>query len=552
MFSKSVIRVRRLAITLLATWHASPLPAIEGAHSPPNRPAHVTAAPVSAARARLLAEVAGGLIAREVTGRHTSRAAAGTGAPVLDAGQRRAVALREAFERLGPLYTKVGQILSTRPDFVPATVISELEKLHDRAFILPFRDMETVLEEEIGRSWRNRFSFIDTQRPLGTASLAQVYRAQLTTGEAVVVKVQRPGIQAVMNADIRMLRRSARLLAKSAPRFDATIGIEAMLSVVFDAMRPELDFRIEAHNMDSARPVASRFERLSVPYPLDATRRVLIQTPAPGKSIRDVDLGDFKEADRIAIGQDLLAFMYQGYFIENFFHADPHPGNIFIDPDEGATIIDWGMIGRVDRNMSMSLALILISIAENDGVGAANAWIEMGNPTAWANLSGFITDISMLVPKVAKASLGEMNFGTTLAEALKYSTKRGIQTSPMVSILGKSFANIDGSVRYLAPEIKITDVFTAELNGILHHFAQGALSEGQAARTALDLIISAGTVPTDSRHVLRDLANQKLGINITTLHQQSRMPGARSEERSRLLLLAVAALAYQALKGRRR
>ncbi|MBT2384963.1 AarF/ABC1/UbiB kinase family protein [Streptomyces sp. ISL-11] len=443
-------------------------------------------------------------------------------------------------------------MLSTRPDLVSATVISELEKLHDQALVLPFSDMETVLEEEFGRSWRNRFSFIDTQNPLGTASLAQTYRAGLTTGETVVVKIQRPGIQAVMDDDMRMMRRSARIIAKGAPRFDATIGIETMLSVIFDAMRPELDFQVEAHNMDAARPMASTFDRLSVPYAVDATRRVLIQTPAPGKSIRDVDLDDFKDTDRIAIGQDLLAFMYRGYFVENFFHADPHPGNIFIDPDEGATIIDWGMVGRVDRGMSMSLALILICIAENDGLGAAKAWIEMGNPTAWANLTGFVTDISILVPKIAKATLGELNFGTILTEALKSSTKRGIQTSPMVSILGKSFANIDGSIRYLAPEIAVTEVFTRELSGILRHFALGALSEGQAARAALDLIISAGTAPTDSRQILRDLANQKLGIHITALHQRSRIPGARSDESPRLLLLAVAALVYHALRERRR
>ncbi|MGK5530466.1 ABC1 kinase family protein [Streptomyces sp. URMC 129] len=501
---------------------------------------------MSAARARLLARVAGGLVLREVTdGRVSGPAASGAGSAP-GPGERRAIALREAFERLGPLYIKVGQILSTRPDLVSGAVIKELEKLHDRAAALPFEAMEPVLEAELGPAWRSAFSTFDTVRPLGSASLAQVYAAVLPGGEPVVVKVQRPGIRPLMDADMRMLRRAARVVARGAPRLNATMDVEATLAVVLEAMRPELDFRLEARNMDAVRPLTREYRRISVPRVVLATPRVLVQTRAAGVLIRDADHRDFAEKERLAIGRELLSFCYRGYFREQFFHADPHPGNILVHPALGASVIDWGMVGRVDRGTSMGLTLILIAIAENDGAAAAKAWIEMGKPTPWADTAGFIADIGVLVPRITRASLEELNFGTTLAAAIRHSSRRGIQTSPMVSILGKSFANIDGSVRCLAPEISVTDVFRSEMRGLLLHFAHEFLSEGQVARAALETIIGARNGPAEARQVLRDLAGGGLRLQASPPGRAGTPLRGGDPRTTRLLALAAAALVWRA------
>ncbi|MFJ8746006.1 ABC1 kinase family protein [Embleya sp. NPDC127516] len=496
-------------------------------------------------RARALASVVGHLMARAVRDRAVPGPTSPAGEPTTPR-ERRAVALREAFEELGPLYVKVGQILSTRPDLVSETTTTELEKLHDHAATLPFDHMQPVLEAELGRAWRGRFGHIHTTTPLGTASLAQAYSAVLRTGEPVVVKVQRPGMRDVMESDMRLFRTAARLMARTAPRLNATVDVEAMLAVVFDAMRPELDFTLEARNMEEVQGAIAGFDRLRVPRVVHATPRVLIQTLAPGVNIRDADRAAFKDEDRLEIGRQLLAFMYRGYFREHFFHADPHPGNILIDPVEGASIIDWGMVGRLDRGTGMSLMLILINIAENDGTAAAKAWIEMGKPTPWADTAGFANDIRLLVPKISHASLADLNFGTALTAALRHSTRRGIQTSPVVSILGKSFANIDGSVRHLAPEIRVTDVFRGELSTLLAHYATQALSEGQAARILMELLISAGTVPAQARGVLKDIADHDLSIHISNPARGS----LSSPAVHRFVAAALAALAWRGL-GRR-
>ncbi|QQC92389.1 ABC1 kinase family protein [Streptomyces alfalfae] len=427
------------------------------------------------ARTRLLAQIAFHLI--HASRRNPPDLPGERGSDGAAEGAAHAVGVRKAFEALGPLYMKVGQVLSTRPDIIAAPIARELQHLHDRAAVLPFSTVEPVLAESFGRNWRCRFRNFDTAHPLGAASLAQVYEATLTNGHRVAVKIQRPGIRPLIAQDMKTLRRLAHLFAKRAPAFNATIDIEAMLGVIFDAMRPELDFTIEARNMECGRAAAHHFELVTVPKPLDATPTVLIQSLAPGTSIRDADPAQFTPGERRAIGRQLLAFMFHGYFTDMTFHADPHPGNIFVAPGRPATVIDWGMIGHIDRRQSMSLMLGLLSLSQNDGHALAKAWVEMGKVTPWADISAFTQDMAALVPKVTSASLAELNYGTALTSVLASSTRRGIQTSPMISILGKSFSHAEGSVRYLAPEISVTDVFRREIRKIIGAYLREASSE---------------------------------------------------------------------------
>ncbi|MFH9663488.1 ABC1 kinase family protein [Streptomyces sp. NPDC017248] len=501
------------------------------------------------ARSRLLARIAYHIVHASVR-KDLPDLAGGTSGEAAHA-----VAVRQAFEALGPLYMKVGQILSTRPDVVAAPIAKELEHLHDRAAVLPFHLLEPVLEEGLGRNWHRRFRHFDTADPIGTASLAQVYAATLTDGRRVAVKVQRPGIRPLVEQDMRTLRRLARFFARRAPAFNATIDVEAMLGVVFDAMRPELDFTLEARNMDRARLAARRFSLVTVPRPLDATPKVLIQSLAAGTSIRDADPADFSRDERQAVGRQLLAFMFHGYFIDMTFHADPHPGNIFVAAGRPATVIDWGMIGHIDRRQSMSLMLGLLSLSQNDGHALAKAWVEMGKVTPWADVSSFTQDMAALVPKITSASLEELNFGATLTSVLASSTRRGIQTSSMISILGKSFANAEGSVRYLAPELSVTDVFRKEIRGIVAAYLREASSDQQAARTLMEQLISSLSTPGEIRGIIRDIANQDLTIQVAQAAKQRLSPrDDRADARLRRVLQAagLAALVWRAAQNRQR
>ncbi|MFE2683677.1 AarF/UbiB family protein, partial [Streptomyces mirabilis] len=191
-------------------------------------------------RLRLVVKVLGSLVADEVgqvtRERRRSRqdsnspaegeASAGDGTASVD-GARRAKAVRHALESLGPFYVKLGQILSTRPDMVPASMIGELQNLHDQVDVQPFALFEPVLEEELGLDWKRRFDDIETVRPLGAASLAQVYRVTLPGGRPAVVKIQRPGIRDTVRADMALMRKASRIVARTAPRFNEVIDVEA-------------------------------------------------------------------------------------------------------------------------------------------------------------------------------------------------------------------------------------------------------------------------------------------------------------------------------------
>jgi ubiquinone biosynthesis protein len=461
---------------------------------------------VGPSRLRFVTTVLGQLFADEVGRAVGNRRRAP--ADLEEQERQRARNVRLALERLGPFYIKVGQILSTRPDFIRPSLIAELKKLHDQVSVSPFLDFEPVLAEELGPDWKLRFMDVQTEMPLGAASLAQVYRVTLWDGMPAVVKIQRPGVKPIVLQDMVILRRAARLVAKAAPRFNAVIDVDAMLNVVFDAMEPELDFVAEARNMDQGRTAIQRFKHLSVPDVLLATPRVLVQSLAPGVSIRDANPAAFTVAQRTAIGRDLLAYLYRGFFIDRYFHADPHPGNIFVYPGEKASLIDWGMVGRVDRRTSMLMVLILLTLAQNDGYGLSKAWVEMGRPTPWADIPGFANDMARLIPKIVGASLADLDFGITLTAVLKSATKRGVQTSPVVAILGKAFGNIEGSIRYLAPELSLVEVFEDELEGIMFDLFRELISKQQAARTAMELIIGSTEILDQLRGLMRNLSTR--------------------------------------------
>ncbi|MER5748853.1 AarF/UbiB family protein [Streptomyces sp. NPDC002088] len=500
-------------------------------------------------RLRTVAKVLGHLIAEDVGWSRAHRSEAHSG---LEREQRRAKAVRQALESLGPFYVKIGQILSTRPDMVSPTMIAEFENMHDEVDVQPFHEFEPVLAENLGPNWKRLFDDIDTLRPLGAASLAQVHRVTLSGGRLGVIKLQRPGIRETVLADMALLRRAARMVARGAPRFSSVVDLESMLGNIFDAMEPELDFTKEAANMDQARASVGKFRYLAVPEVVAATPGVLVQSMAPGTSVGRIDPATLGDRERMAIGRELLAFMYRGYFIDRFYHADPHPGNVFVAPGGPATLIDWGMVGRIDQRTSMRLLLALAAVGQNDGHGLAKAWTEMGRTTPWSDIPGFSSDMAALVPKVAFASLADLNFGVVLTSCLEKASRRGIASSPSISLLGKSFANLEGSVRRIAPELVIRDVFEKEIYGIILNLIRETLSPQQMARRSLEGLLACTTAGEQLRALADDMSNRQISVQVSQVRRGRALGGENpsSQYRGLLVLGALALYVSRRTSGR--
>ncbi len=421
--------------------------------------------------------------------------------------QMRAAALRQTLEKLGPLYIKVGQVLSTRPDIVSQTVIDALQDLHEDVNVRPFSEFEPVLRANLGPSWRNRFKDLDVEHPIGAASIAQVYSGTLKNGKKVAVKIQRPGVAASAKLDMEILAQATRLVMKRMPEISQIFQPDAMLEVVFSAMRPEIDFTAEAKNIEDFQELLERYEHIEVPDVLKATKEVLVMSLAPGVSIRECNLADFGRQEREDIGRDICEMLFRGFLVDGIFHADPHPGNIFVAPGERATIIDFGIIGKIDRRTAMGYTRFMVAMAVNDGEVAGRAALEMGSLTPRSDVPGFLGDMQRYIPTVANVALKDMEFGTNFNQFLVFCTRRGIAVNPGIALFGKASANMEGSLRRFTPELNTFDVFRDVMGGILRDQAGQLTSQDELMRVANEAFQATHSVPEQLRYLAQSVIN---------------------------------------------
>jgi ubiquinone biosynthesis protein len=286
-----------------------------------------------------------------------------------------------------------------------------------------------------------------------------------------------------------------------------------MLDVIFRALSDELDFTREAANMKDARKAAKEFKTVKVPKALVATPRVLVQTFADGQAAHRLKVEELSRKQRKKMAREFVAYMFKGFFVERTFHADPHPGNVLISPDGKVHVIDWGMVGRIDRSTSAAMLGTMIGMAYNDGPALAQSWIEMGSTTPWSDIGGFCADIARFVPHIANASLDELNFGVALTNVIALSTKRGIQTTPNVSILGKSVANMEGTVRYIHPSLKLSDSIREVLQDVLLDMFRDIGSSEQLAQYGLHALRALNQGPGQAIRLLNDGADRHFTVH---------------------------------------
>ena len=421
--------------------------------------------------------------------------------------QMRAVALRQTLVSLGPLYIKVGQVLSTRPDIVSQTVIDALQDLHEDVNVRPFHEFEPVMVANLGTSWRSRFKDLDTEHPIGAASIAQVYSGTLRNGKKVAVKVQRPGVAASAKLDMEILAQATKLVMKRMPDVAEIFQPEAMLEVIFGAMRPEIDFTAEAKNIEDFEELLERYDDIEVPEVYKATREVLIMSLAPGVSIRECNLKDFTRDEREKIGSQICEMLFRGFLVDGVFHGDPHPGNIFVCPGEPATIIDFGIIGKVDRRTALSYTRFMVAMVLNDGEVAGRAALELGSLTPRADVPGFLGDMQRYIPTVANVALKDMEFGNNFNQFLIFCTRRGIAVNPGIALFGKATANMEGSLRRLAPELNTWEVFRDVMGNILRDQAGKLTSQDELMRVANEAFQATVSVPEQIRYLAQSVMN---------------------------------------------
>ena len=285
--------------------------------------------------------------------------------------------LRLTLEELGPTFVKLGQILSTRSDLLPPDYLDELILLQDEVAPAPWEDIKELLESEWDVPIDEMFEDI-SPIPIASASLAQVYPARLSSGETVVIKVQRPGIEEIVNLDIDILFDLAQQVQKSTT-FGERYEVRELAEEFAITLRDELDFRREGRNADRFRENFEDEKHIYVPkiYWDYTTRRVIIQERVSGIKIDDIDALDRAGYDRHRLATYSAEFVLKQVLEDGYFHADPHPGNLMIMPGEVLVVLDFGAVGRLETRDRVNLARLLIVLIQMDMEGIVDQLIRM-------------------------------------------------------------------------------------------------------------------------------------------------------------------------------
>ena len=419
--------------------------------------------------------------------------------------------LRIVLQDLGPTFIKLGQVLSARPDLVPSAYQTELARLQDDVDPLPYADIQRQLEVAWGGDVA-LFADVDP-RPLATASIAQVHRATLKDGRAVVVKVQRPNLAATIRADLDLLYLLARLV-------DATVE-EAVLYRPVEVVRAfehalldELDFRIEAGN---ARVVAGNFaddERVFIPE---------IHTELSGETVLVMDFADgVKITDAGTAGHDLEAVLktvldiaFRMGFKHGVFHADPHPGNVLVMGDGRICILDFGLVGHLTTNMQQNLIQLSMAIATRDAETTTRLVYRIGRPLDRVPLHEFRDHVSDLMGRYLVRRLDQVDAAGLVNELMDTAITYRIRIPPDYALLAKAAVTIEGIVRQLKPDLDITSTIMPYAHELIaERYSPEALGK-LALRGAVGALDAAQDMPLLASQLLSDLEAGRLTVRVS-------------------------------------
>ncbi|MEO0947273.1 MAG: AarF/ABC1/UbiB kinase family protein [Cyanobacteria bacterium J06641_5] len=398
--------------------------------------------------------------------------------------------LRNIFIDLGPVYVKLGQLLSTRPDLLPKDYIEALTDLQANVPSASWVEIETLLCQQLRQPLDKIFREVDRE-PIAAGSIAQTHRAIFTDGQVVALKIQRPGIERIVEQDISLINAVADLVSRTDLGQD--YDIVAIAEEFTSALRAELDFRQEARYTDRLRQnlAASQWfnsEQLVIPqvYWEQTTQKVLVLEWLNGVPILQTSLAT-EAPQRGEIASLLFKAFSQQIFVDGFFHADPHPGNLFYLNDGRVALLDCGMIGRLDPRTQQILTELLFAIIEIDARRCVQLTVELAESSEKVNLSKLENSYDRLLRKYYNLSLSQINFSAVLYEILGVARENKIKLPGNLGLYAKSLANLEGVARGFYPQINLIDEIRPLMGDLLQRQLVGSNLLPTAVRLALDL-----------------------------------------------------------------
>jgi len=453
-----------------------------------------------------------------------------------------AESLADDLEKLGPTFIKLGQLLSTRADLLPLPYMRALARLQDEVEPFSFEEVESIITSELGVRISKAFSDFDPV-PIAAASLGQVHRAAMRDGRSVAVKVQRPGIREQIADDLDAFSEVAQLLdnhTEAGKRYEFRKVLEEFRKTLLK----ELDYKQEAKNLIVMSENLSDFDSLVIPLPIEdyTTSRVLTMDYIHGQKI--TSLSPLKRID--IDGDELARQLFRGYLrqilVHGFFHSDPHPGNVFLTDDGRIALLDLGMVGRISPGMQEKLLQLLLAISEGRGDEAANILISMGEATEMFNEREFRRVVGDLVMVHQGAELAQMEVGTIMLEVLRGSGECGIRLPVELTMLGKTFLNLDQVGRTLDPSFDPNTAIREYATELMRERMLKSVSPGNLFSSMLEMKDFAERLPGRVNRILDSLANNQIKVKVDAIDETLLMEGLQKIANRITLGLVLAAL----------
>ncbi len=422
--------------------------------------------------------------------------------------------VRCAMQDLGPTFVKLGQVMATRVDLLTPEWTTELGKLQNAVPALPFAQVRPQLVEDLGADPEAVFERLE-ETPLAAASLAQTHRAWLADGSAVVLKVRRPGIRDTVEADLRLMARLAEIVEERAPDLRRYHPAEVVQQ--FSAsLRRELDFAAEGRNAERIAANFAGHDEVVVPrvYWEWTSERLNVQECLQGIAGTDLAAVDAAGLDRAQLAATGAGIVLKMVLEDGFFHADPHPGNIFYLPDGRIGVIDFGMVGRVSEQRRFQIVQLLHGLVERESAPVADVLMEWGEGGGEVDEARLQADVGAFVDQYRGVPLKDLHMGLMLTDVTTILRDNGLSLPPDLALMIKAFLTLEGMGRQLDPDFDMAGAARPFLQRVvLQRYSPRTLLK-RGRRTALDAMELVGDLPRELRRLLRTARRGRLHMQV--------------------------------------
>jgi ubiquinone biosynthesis protein len=454
--------------------------------------------------------------------------------------------LAKDLEKLGPTFIKLGQVLSTRADLLPPSYLDALSRLQDDIEPVPLAEVQKTIEDDLNVRISKAFLTFD-EEPLACASLGQVHRATLRDGRPVAVKVQRPGILDQVLADLTVLDEIAAFVdhhTKVGKRYE----FAPMIQEFRKALMEELDYTVEANHLRTLKGNLAEFQRIVVPAPIEGyvSKRVLTMEYVRGTKVTGLNPVALIDVDPEGLADELIQAYLQQILLDGFFHADPHPGNVFITEDGRLALIDLGMVGHLSPTLQDKLLKLILAISEGRGEDAADTAIVLGEKREDFDEDGFKRDVVSIVGHYYGASLQDFQVGRIVLEVNQSAAVHGIKSPVELTMLGKTLLTLDNIARTLAPALDVNASIRQNASKLMQRRLLKSLSPGTVFTTVLEAKEFAEQLPRRINRVLESLASSQLKLKVEVIDEGAVIDGLQKVANRITMGLVVAALIVSA------